>query len=682
MNTNCAGRMRRRRLALLTLALLFPALCLMAQENSAPASPDGLLRFDIAVPEPVLRGVPVARVVITVRNTDGTVDATFNERPTIRGLRVIEHGKVVEPGPFREGRLELVSDPAAGRRVYVDRDVIAVESAAGRESRRAVDRLSAWWSLVPPVAAILLAIWLREVIVSLFVAVWMGATILADGNPIRGFLQTLDEYLVNELVQPGDPAHDHMLIILFTVFLGAMVGVLSASGGSAELVRRMAVFTTNRRRGQLLTWAMGLVIFFDDYANTLLVGGTMRPVTDRLRISREKLAFLVDSTAAPVAGLALVSTWVGFEIGQITDSFANLQVDVNGFSVFLETLVYRFYPVYLLVFVWIVAWTGRDFGPMARAERRAAAENTDEHAIALSDALIKGGPARRPLIRNAIIPLAVLLIALLAGLWLTGTEGLNAANLQLRQSGRPEIPVSLTNLLIHSSGNRVLVVSSFLAAAAAVLCAVGTRSLTLLEALEAWIEGAKSMFLPLVILVLAWSIATVCDDRHLNTAGFLVELTHGKMPAAWMPTVVFLLAAGVSFATGSSFSTMGLLMPLCVSVTYHLLEPGGGSVADNPLMLGTVGAVLAGAIFGDHCSPISDTTVLSSAASGCDHLAHVTTQAPYAFTVAAVSLLAGYIPLAFGFDLPLVLLPAGAVVLYAIVRRAGRPIDDARKPTS
>lgn len=185
---------------------------------------------------------------------------------------------------------------------------------------------------------------------------------------------------------------------------------------------------------------------------------------------------------------------------------------------------------------------------------------------------------------------------------------------------------------------------------------------------------AASMLYPLFILVLAWSVATICDPEHLNTASFLVELSDGKVSVVWMPTLSFLVAGAVAFATGSSWSTMGLLMPLFISVTHYLLVDDNDAGALHPMMLGTIGGILAGSIFGDHCSPISDTTVLSSAASGCDHLAHVKTQLPYAASVAGVALLLGYIPAGFGYS-PIVLLPLGLIVLFVLVQFLGRPCE-------
>ncbi len=663
------------------IGCLLATSCANAEQASRSLAKFFSPRFSIKVPETILTGVPIRSIVITAHQTDGEVDRGFNGELEVTGIRMRVNGEHAPVGKFTDGKLVLKTDLAAGRKIYVTGDEIIVDSNGERRQVFTIRTLWRWLSLVPPLVAILLAVWLRNVLVALFIAVWSGATLLSNANPLTGVLRTLDSFLIGELVQPGDTSKDHMLIMLFTVFLGAMIGVMAESGASAAMVNRLARFTHNRERGQMLTWLMGLIVFFDDYANTLLVGTTMRPVTDRLRISREKLAFLVDSTAAPVAGLALISTWVGFEIGQINEAFSGLNVEANAFSVFLMTWPYRFYSILLLAFVFSIAYSGRDFGPMLKAETRALSQEPPIQTNSVTSEVVEAEPdgmrSQRQLIRNAIIPLATLFALLLFGMWWTGIEGIAAENANLRSTGGEQLAVTLANVVRFSSGNRVLFLSSFLASAIAVVSVVATRSLNLQHAVEAWMSGAKSMFVPLIILVLAWGVATVCNDEHLNTAGFLVELTQGQLSVRWMPALAFLLAAVVSFSTGSSFSTMGLLIPLSISVTYHLLVPLDAAVPDHPLMLATIGAVLAGAIFGDHCSPISDTTVLSSAAAGCEHLEHVATQMPYAAFVAFVALLVGYVPVGFGYSV-FWMLPIGLVVVVGGVRLLGRfPSDEA-----
>lgn len=533
-----------------------------------------------------------------------------------------------------------------------------------------------WTSLLPAIVAITLAILIRSVLPALFLAICCGVMLLQPDDDSwieragESVLITITETLPQE-ISPLDGGQSHVQILLFTLCLGSLIGVMSASGGTAAIVDVLTPLTGSRRGGMIATWLLGLVIFFDDYANSLLVGSTMRPITDRLRISREKLAFLVDATAAPVSGLAIVSTWVGFEVGLIDDAFARLAtahadmgISVDGYGTFLATLPYRFYPLLILVFVALIAWSGRDFGAMVGAERRAL--RTEEPPSTSADIPSPQGNARGT-VWNAVLPLAVLFAALLLGLYWTGTQAVGPDERSLRA------------IISNAESNVVLLASSFLASVAGVLLAVANRSLSFIAAVEAWVAGAKGMFLGCCVLVLAWAIATVCDGDHLNTAGYLVESTRGWLQPTWLPAMTFVLSGAIAFATGSSWATMGLVIPLVIEVTFSVLtgaESGvsAAAVHRDPLMLASIGGVLAGAIFGDHCSPISDTTVLSSIAADCDHIAHVTTQFPYALTVGMISLVCCCLPSGFGVPWWLTL-PLGLIACGIAVRAFGRPLE-------
>ncbi|MCH7687105.1 MAG: hypothetical protein IH899_10565, partial [Planctomycetes bacterium] len=286
--------------------------------------------FKIEVTGIVLTDTPVQKIVFSALDADGNLDESYNGRPLVQGIKLVvkdlKSGKErdTELDRFTNGTLTLKTDLAKGRKVYIVESEIIVNPKGNRQGVLRVHRVLRWFSLVPPLLAIVLAIWMRNAILALFVGVWSGAVIFDRGNFFLGFVHTLDTHLLGVLVRGRDGEYPHMLIILFTLFLGAMVGVMANSGGTTALVTSLSKYARNREQGQVMTWLMGFVIFFDDYANTLLVGSTMRPLTDRLKISREKLAFIVDSTAAPVAGLAFISTWVGVEVGFIEDSYAQI----------------------------------------------------------------------------------------------------------------------------------------------------------------------------------------------------------------------------------------------------------------------------------------------------------------------------------------------------------------------
>jgi Na+/H+ antiporter NhaC len=636
------------------------SLCLLTT-TAAAAEP---VTYRIEVPRVVLDGTPVARVAITAER-DGIRDRTANGSVEVQGLRRVRKGAEIPLDPLVGGELVAETKSAENDLVFVTAGEIVVKRDGETLAAKRVRRIPGWLSLLPPVVAVVLSVLLRDVLISLFVAVYAGAVLLWE-NPFEAFVRSADTLILGEIAPSSEGGADlgHATILLFTFFLGAMVAVMSRSGGTAAMLGHADRFATTRERGQVLTCLLGFLIFFDDYEKSLLIGGSMRPLTERLKISRAKLAYLIDATSAPVAGLAIVSTWVGVEIGYISEGFRPLGVETDGYTLFLQTLPYRFYPVYLLAFTLMIAWTGRDFGSMRRAEARQ--HNLDQASPIEGTA--QALESVRPSLINAVIPLLVLLGGLLVGMGWNGISAIEAHN-RLVADASERIQPTIWAILDKSEPVEILFLSSFAAAVSAVVTAIITRQLRFAEATEAWMEGMKSMLPASVVLVLAWAIARVCDPEHLDTAGYIVHATSGILSAQWLPAIAFVIASAVAFATGSSWSTMGLLMPLFIAVGWSILPEG--TAPDATPMLGTMGAILAGAIFGDHCSPISDTTILSSAASECDHIEHVTTQMPYALSVAAISLLFGYIPTGFGVS-PFISIPLGLAACYGVVRFCGR----------
>jgi Na+/H+ antiporter NhaC len=533
----------------------------------------------------------------------------------------------------------------------------------GQEAAQAVQETTpdyGWLSLLPPLVAIGLALVFKEVVVSLFLGVFVGALILASGNPLTAFARSIDGYMLPALADS-----DHATIVIFSLLLGGMVGIIGRSGGSRGIVDRLTPYATDSRRGQLATWALGVLIFFDDYANTLIVGNTMWPVTDRLRISREKLAYMVDSTAAPVASLAPISTWIGFEVGLIATALAGLGLEMSAYEVFVQSIPYRFYPLFALVLGFTIAATGKDLGPMLAAERRAA--ETGEVV----------GPGDRPLTEtsvgemepppdaprralNAVLPILTVVVVTVWGLFHTGSA-------EVERAAGDGVGTWLREVFAASDSFSTLLWASLAGAVVALVLAVAQRILSIQESIEAMIAGMKSMFLAMVVLVLAWSIGAVCGE--LGTSNFLVSVTQGELPPQVLPVLVFALSAAMAFATGTSWGAMGILMPLVIPVTHGLSLAAGHAPGDPTymtLLVGTVSSVLAGTVWGDHCSPISDTTILSSMASGSDHIAHVRTQLPYALSLGVLGMLVGDLPTAFGLS-PWVSLLVGSAVIVGVV---------------
>ncbi len=504
-----------------------------------------------------------------------------------------------------------------------------------------------WLSLLPPLIAIALALITRDVLMSLFLGVFGGTFLLVGdlpfiSRPAAALGRTIDHFVLDALAD-----RDHAAILIFTAMLGGMVGLLSKSGGTHGIVERLSGFATSVRRGQLATWGMGLAIFFDDYANTLIVGPTMRPITDRLRISREKLAYIVDSTAAPVVCLLPISTWVGFEIGLINDAFDKLGLGMSGYTSFLYSIPFRFYPIFAITLVGVLAFTGFDFGPMRKAERRARERG---EVLAPGDVPIadysteavsppEGIPKRA---RNAIIPIVTVILMTIIGLWRTGSAGLE------RAAGTGFLAWT-REVLSNADSYKALMWASLLGMLVALLLPLIQRLLSVRAAMGALVEGIKGMLMAFLVLLLAWSLGAVCGE--LGTANYLVGLASGVVSPVWLPALTFAVAAAISFATGTAWGTMAVLEPLVIPIC-HNLAVGQGIEVGGPfyisIMSATIASVLTGAVWGDHCSPISDTTILSSMASGCDHIAHVRTQLPYALTMGIFAIVIGSVPAALG----------------------------------
>ncbi|MGQ9902321.1 MAG: Na+/H+ antiporter NhaC family protein [Fimbriimonadales bacterium] len=519
--------------------------------------------------------------------------------------------------------------------------------------------IPAWWSLLPPLLAIALALLLRQVVLALVGGVWLGAWLVAGGEPFTPLLRVVDTYLLDAYAD-----RDHLQIILFTLLLGGMLGVITRAGGLRAIVRTLSRRVRSDRGVQVSAYLLGLLIFIDDYANTLFVGATMRPLTDRYRVSREKLAYLIDSTAAPVANLALIGTWIGFEVSLIADSFKATGIALEPYWAFVQSLPYRFYPIFALAFTaWLLVWR-RDFGAMYRAEVRARtmgkvlADGASPLASYDSAELLPPDHLRGS-VWSAALPILTALLGAMGGLFYTGYYGaLDAGD-----------PITLRSVLANANSYVSLVWGALLGCGVALLCAGLTRALSLRESFDAWVGGVRAMVLAVVILGLAWSIGAVCETLH--TAQYLVQALQGAINPAWLPALTTLTAAAISFAIGSSWGTMSILMPLAIPLAYTLTAELGAE-AQQFYLITTLSSVLAGATFGDHCSPISDTTVLSSIFAGSDHIDHVRTQLPYALVVGAVAWLVGDV--ATGFGLPVwVALLAGILLCGVIVRLVGKP---------
>ncbi len=518
-------------------------------------------------------------------------------------------------------------------------------------------------SIWPSVLAVALAFITREIYSSLFFGALAGTFLLADGNIASAFIDLFARHMIPPLTNRWNVS-----ALVFSLMMGGFVELLGRIGGMRALAALALGKGDSKRRAGMGVFAMGWVVFFDGLASTMLVGKTMRPVTDRAGMSREKLAFIVDSTASPIAAFALISTWIAFELtmiqnglalyGETTFNDAQSFANISSYQVLIQTLPYRFYNYFLLLIVLLTIWMGRDIGPMRRAEK--GASPTLSGALRPTASGDTSGGTRRKILLT-LIPLGLLVVSVFGGLYV---DGLAKLDVLAAGNGMQRIIQAFGK----ADADIIFVTATAFASAVAMLALRFLARPRFTESSTAvFFDGMKQMFLPVLILVFTFTLSSVI--RELETAAWLAGVMDGNFPVAALPAVVFLLAAVMSFSVGSSWGTMGVLTPLCVPIAGALTGLQGGA-APGPIMIATIGAVLAGAVFGDHCSPISDTTVVSAFASGCDTIEHVRTQIPYALIGASIAVTVGYLPAGMGAN-PFLLLVAGAGTCWAAIRFVG-----------
>ena len=526
------------------------------------------------------------------------------------------------------------------------------------------------WTLIPPVVAIVLAFITKNVVISLFIGIFSGSFILnlGTGSLISVFIKAFLDIVNRALTSLADPWNAG--IILQVLAIGGVINLVAKMGGAKAIAEALANKAKNARSAQLITWFAGLLVFFDDYANSLIIGPMMRPVADKMKISRERLAFIIDGTAAPIAGLAIVSTWIGLEVGLIGDAFNGIGLDVDAFGVFLNTIPFRFYNILILALILITTILLKDFGPMREAEIRArrGIQNIEEATTSENNDLEPKEGVKLS-IWNAIIPIGTLMISALAAFYFSGYSAIMAGdNSELIQifNNSPFSFVAIREAFSASDASVALFQSALFASIVAIIMAVCQNIFTVSEAIDVWVDGMKTLVITGVILVCAWSLSSVI--KELGTAKYIITLLSGSFPGFLLPSLIFILGSIISFATGTAYGTMGILMPLAVPLA-HSINP------EMSFIVVSTSAVLTGAIFGDHCSPISDTTILSSMGAGCNHIEHVRTQMPYAIFTAIITVVFGYIPAGLGMPVYIVL-PIALVAIFIGVQILGKTVDD------
>ena len=483
------------------------------------------------------------------------------------------------------------------------------------------------WALVPPLVAIILALITKEVYSSLFVGIAVGGVLYSLSNtaPYIHPVMALEHVFKDGIIASLSDSYN-VGILVFLVFLGIIVALMNKAGGSAAFGNWASEHVHSRVGSQLATIGLGVLIFIDDYFNCLTVGSVMRPVTDRQKISRAKLAYLIDATAAPVCIIAPVSSWAAAVSGFAPEG-------TNGLMLFIKAIPYNYYAILTLVMMVLMVSFGIEFGPMARHEKNA--KNGDIFTVKPPVAKEETAAVEtKGKVIDLVLPVVVLIICCVIGMLYTGGfYGELDGGFFTR----------FVEAFANSDASVGLAYGSFGGIVFTVIFYLCRKILNFKDCMACVEEGFKSMIAPITILTLAWSLKAMTES--LGAADFVagvVESSKGDFNML-LPAIIFLIACGLSFATGTSWGTFGILIPITLEV-FKLTDP---DPAKATLAVICVSACMAGAVCGDHCSPISDTTIMSSAGAQCDHIAHVSTQLPYALTCAAVSfityMIAGYV---------------------------------------
>ncbi|WP_407926900.1 Na+/H+ antiporter NhaC family protein [Capillibacterium thermochitinicola] len=499
------------------------------------------------------------------------------------------------------------------------------EDAAGEEYQSAV--YATFWSLLPPLVAIVLALITKEVYSSLIIGIIFGALLYANFNLLTAYTSIFTEGFIASLADSWNVG-----ILIFLVILGTMVCLMNRAGGSAAYGEWARQRIRSRKGALLATFGLGVLIFVDDYFNCLTVGNVMRPITDKHRISRAKLAYIVDATAAPVCMIAPISSWAAAVTGVVEG--------YNGFELFVRAIPYNLYSLLTLTMIVFITLLGIEYGPMRKHEENAIQRGdlytTPDRPYEGQDGDVSAGKGK---VRDLVIPVLVLIVLCILGMLYTGgiLEG-----------------ASIQDAFANCDASLGLSLGSALALLFTIIYFLLRKVLTFNECMACLPDGFKAMVPAILILTCAWTLSGITN--LLGAKEFVSAIFEGSAAGLkiLLPAIVFAVASGMSFSTGTSWGTFGILLPIVVAIG---MEP--------ELLIISISATLAGAVFGDHCSPISDTTIMSSTGAMCNHINHVATQLPYAITVAAVSfvgyILAGFVPSAW------VVLPVSLVLLFGVL---------------
>jgi len=460
-------------------------------------------------------------------------------------------------------------------------------------------------SILPPLLTIILAIITKNVLISLFTGIFLGVSILFKGNIFLALPALFRDVL---FVQAADGYNASVMVLV--LFIGGMVMLVSNSGGAAALAIRATKHVDNKKKAILATWIAGLAIWFSDFANAMLVGPIFQPIIDKLRVSREKLAWIVDATSAPVCMLVPLSGFGVFGMSCIEKEFANYQIGIPVWETFLSTIPYQFYCLGALFLIPLIAHLNTDFGPMAKAEERTSKTGALHWPGAQPMGLEKAPDfpeGATPRMSLVIVPILTIFVVFFAILIANGFPYKRTLGVNIRTG---------------------LTTGYFLGGMFCFALMLRYKIQSFKNTFDMYVNGMKGNLFLVLVLLFAWSLSAVC--KQLGTANYIVGAMRGNFPAWLVAPMLFIVGCIISFATGTSYGTFAILMPIAIPMADALGAP----------LIPVIAAVFSGGIFGDHCSPISDTTLLASMGAGCDHIEHVRTQLPYAMLIGVISFIA------------------------------------------
>lgn len=675
---------------LMNFKRLFFSIILLLQLSlglAAGSQEKSIIHFRTEAPEYVI-GEQFAEIKLEALSEKGLRDSSVNGKHT---LLVNGESNIIE---FLHGTAFFTVQISSSQDIRIE------VPDRGLQNIIHIRFLPPWLSIIPPIVAILLALVTKEVIISLFISLFFGVLILRGfelSNVIPSLLTVLDTYILNSLNDKR-----HLSVIIFSFLIGGMVSVISQNGGMRGIVNKLSRYAHSPRSAQLITFFLSFGIFYDNYANTLIVGNTMRSVTDRFKVSREKLAFIVHGTAASISAVAFVTTWIGAELGFISDATSNLGIDERTYSLFLKSLQFAYYPILMLFFIFFMILLRKDFGPMNQAEiesRNAGVihENKEENRkekeeIKEDIRMLEPDLPGRTGWLNAFIPVLAVIVVAFAGLLVTGAQNSYEELLQagvkipgysfskvwsslnaLNENNHAGFPDRIGILIGNSDFYIPLLWASFAGIAFALLSTLTQKGISIRATMENMVQGFRIMISAVIILVFAWALAEVIEDLH--TSDYITSLISSRfIYPQLLPVIIFILAALFSFGIGSIWGTMAILYPLLLPVTWIIcINAGMNTETSETILYSVIAVIITGSVLGNHCSPISDTTFVSSISSDCDHIRHVRTQVPYALAVAGVSIgLLLFSLLDFHWSVNYL---AGIILVFFIIKYFGKTIE-------